>query len=330
MALDALTQPWTSVERETRNGPVLQFAEPVTTAYRKPEERVIFWPQRDANPFFHLFESIWMMAGRNDVEPVAAYVANMRNYSDDGLSFHGAYGRRWRGYFGFDQLAVIIKALRKDPTCRRQVLSMWDAHTDLGREGKDLPCNLQALFSIGWGGALDMLVTNRSNDLVWGAYGANAVHFSFLHEFMARAIGVPVGRYRQVSNNLHVYKATLAQVEGIAATVSNIPDPYAAGEVSPFPIMGGNDYPAWLGEAEMFVEDPNAMGFTDPFFRKVAVPMHQAYFIFKNKENPHRFDEALERLQDVKATDWKMAGKEWLARRLANFTKANDNGVAYD
>ena len=336
MALDALNGANATVERETRNGPVIQFVEPVTTVYGQPHERVIFWPQRDANPFFHLFEAIWMMAGRNDVEPVAAYVANMRNYSDDGVTFHGAYGYRWRYSFGFDQLATIILALRKDPTCRRQVLSMWDASIDLARRmadgsgGKDLPCNLQALFSIGWGGALDMLVTNRSNDLVWGAYGANAVHFSFLHEFMASAIGVPLGRYRQMSNNLHVYKATLAQVEGIAEQAWNIPDPYAEAVVRPYPIMAHGDWANWLSEAQAFVENPGVMGLTEPFFRRVAVPMHEAYFIYKNHANPHRFDEALERLQDVKATDWRMAAKEWIGRRLGKFLKANDNGVAYD
>ncbi len=57
----------TGVPRDSRNGAVLQAPCPVTTVYRRPDERVLFWPERDANPFFHFMESLWMLAGRNDV-----------------------------------------------------------------------------------------------------------------------------------------------------------------------------------------------------------------------------------------------------------------------
>src|SRR3972149_7679584 len=53
--------------RDSRNGPVVQFHSPVGTSYSDPEERVLTWAWRDANPFFHLLESVWMLAGRADV-----------------------------------------------------------------------------------------------------------------------------------------------------------------------------------------------------------------------------------------------------------------------
>ena len=53
--------------RESRNGPVIVFPDPVTTVYAKPCERVMFWSERDANPAFHLYEALWMLAGRDDV-----------------------------------------------------------------------------------------------------------------------------------------------------------------------------------------------------------------------------------------------------------------------
>ena len=49
------------VEAESRNGKVLLAPEPVTTVYERPKERVLFWPQRDANPFFHFYEGLWML-----------------------------------------------------------------------------------------------------------------------------------------------------------------------------------------------------------------------------------------------------------------------------
>lgn len=332
------------LERKSRNGPVIVFPEPVTTVYEKPAERVIFWPQRDANPFFHLIESLWMLAGFNDVETVARYVENMRNFSDDGVSFHGAYGHRWINHFGFNQLDPIVEALKADKDCRRQVLSMWDTNVDLGRKGKDLPCNLQAVFQITPCGQLDMMVTNRSNDAVWGCYGANAVHFSYLHEFLARSVGVPQGVYRQVSANLHVYKENLKpELWALSDEAKDLHaprdvrfwnDPYAAKLVAPYPLINGS-VEDWKEDLVMFFSNPDAMGFRDAFFRKVAIPMEKAHRAFRKRSDPARFTKALAELENVKALDWRVAAIQWIERRQSAFEankakKAQDDGVSYD
>ena len=56
------------VEVETRNGKAIEFREPCAIVYNNPRERVLFYPERDANPIFHFMESMWMLAGRNDLE----------------------------------------------------------------------------------------------------------------------------------------------------------------------------------------------------------------------------------------------------------------------
>lgn len=323
------------VQQGSRNGPVYRFREPVTTVYLRPTERVLFWPTRDANPFFHLIESLWMLAGRNDVELVAQFVARMRSFSDDGTTLHGAYGYRWREHFGFDQLQLIIDALRKDPTDRRQVLSMWDARADLGRSGKDLPCNTQCLFQINPDGALDMTVVNRSNDIIMGAYGANAVHFSYLQEYMALSIGVPVGVYRQVSANFHAYVADFEKVHDLAHVVDEVLppemrwsgyDPYGDGVVEPYPLIQ-TDLAQWNEDLRMFLQTPKIIGLRDPFFRKVAVPMWAAHGCYKALQGQARFDAARELLQSVAATDWRMAALEWIDRREEKWKRANDDGA---
>lgn len=217
------------IERGSRNGPVLQSPVPVATVYSDPYEHVLFWPQRDANPFLHLYEALWMLAGRNDVAPLKRYAKQYEKYTDDGAVLHGAYGHRWRYHFErpvvrhrgayvydvmtpFDQLAIIANELQKNPESRRCVLGMWDPSTDLGRDGKDLPCNDTATFQIDPYGRLNLVVFCRSNDIVWGAYGANVVHFSILLEYMANWIGVPVGTYTQISVNWHGYIETLKNV----------------------------------------------------------------------------------------------------------------------
>lgn len=133
---------------DSRNGSVLMIDEPLTVTYERPLERVLFNPVRDANPFFHLYESLWMLAGRDDVDAVAYYAKQMREFSDNGTTLNGAYGRRWRatqgvpqltrnGYFrpGVDQLNVLVAHLKSQPNSRRAVLRMWNVEEDLLKIG---------------------------------------------------------------------------------------------------------------------------------------------------------------------------------------------------
>jgi thymidylate synthase len=194
-------------KEDSRNGPVLRFTTPVTSVWEPGFNCVSVDPGRDANPFLHYIESFWMLAGKNDVETVAKLAANMANYSDDGETLHGAYGHRWREWFGIDQINQIITELIANPTSRRCVLQMWDGSVDLGFAilgKKDVPCNT-AIYFDPLGDELNMTVSNRSNDLVWGAYGANVVHMSMLHSYVAHMVGKKVGTYYQMSNNLHLY-----------------------------------------------------------------------------------------------------------------------------
>lgn len=152
----------------SRVGEILRIREPVTITYENPTQRVLFNSARDCNPFFHLYESLWMLAGREDLAPLQYYVSTFGNFSDDGRTLHGAYGYRWRHQFGYDQLEEIVKEIRSNPWTRRCVLQMWDAKDTKVEDptsdyrskpdkysdpwmavngGKDVPCNLCALFS---------------------------------------------------------------------------------------------------------------------------------------------------------------------------------------
>lgn len=317
------------VERASRNGPVRMFPGPVSTMYEAPNERVIFWPERDANPFFHFMECLWMLAGRNDVAMLTKYAANMVDFSDDGVSFNGAYGYRWRKFFGRDQLPLIINALRANPDDRRQVLQMWD-QTDLGRVSRDVPCNTEINFGISHDGRLDMQVHNRSNDMIWGAYGANAVHFSFLQEFMAMCIGVPVGRYWQTSFNFHAYTEAdafkksecLADRATDALTKREPFNPYALlpeeGGVEPYRVISV-PYETWMQDLGVFLHTGPIIGFRDRFFRVVATPIYLAHEHFKHNSGEDKYLGALEILKQCKAHDWRLACTQWVERRYAKF-----------
>jgi hypothetical protein len=326
------------IVEDSRNGPVVRAPEPVCTVYERPRERVLFHAGRDANPFFHFYESLWMLAGREDVAPLARYVGRMREYSDDGLTLAAAYGARWRhapgGAYGtMDQLGLITDHLRADPTCRRQVLQIWSSADDLVRQNhkKDVACNLVVTFQRKpRTDKLDAVILCRSNDMIWGAYGANAVHFSVLHEYVATFSGMQVGTMTQISVNLHAYTIVFDE---LGDTLDDNRYASPAG-VEPFPIAHTSatraelptDRQWWDRQVSMFVTRDGRLPlvheaeFVDPFFRNVAAPIVLAHDIYKGdvfgeSNKKARIGDALSALSDCAADDWRIACSEWLKRR---------------
>lgn len=283
------------VEEATRNGPVLRLAEPLCVTYTRPWERVLFAAERDANPFFHFMEAMWMLAGRKDVAFLAQFNSRIADYSDDGVTLPASYGWRWRNYFDYDQLEALVNLLKKEPTTRRALLCMWDPCVDLeiAIKSKDVPCNTTAMFQLN-AGKLDMMVTNRSNDVVWGLCGANAVHMSYLLEYVAAAVGVPMGVYHQVTFNAHVYlneqgKKLLAQPpldDRYEQGVQNVALP-KEGLLSPR-------------------RTPS-----QPWLTELYDPIYGTWVAHKQADNKAT-TYALSRMVDC---DWKIACTEWLQRR---------------
>lgn len=292
----------------SRNGPVARFPEPVILTYQQPQERVLFDAYRNANPFFHMMEGIWMLAGRNDLEFVAQFASNLRNYSDDGKVIHGAYGHRWREHFGHDQITEVVDQLLADPHTRRCVIANFDPLTDgypyINGGGKDVPCNTHIYFAVR-DMKLDMTVMARSNDMVWGALGANAVHMSMLHEVVAHGARYQMGVMHQFSNDYHIYLDKY-KPEDLLRHMDRI-QPYRT--ISPTPLVSW-DYLRFLTECEMFCAH-NWDDMTEPFLAHTAVPAYQAWQLYKYGE----IGAAKEMALSIVGQDWKHACHEWLLRR---------------
>lgn len=289
------------------------------------------------------FAGVWfqdgrLLAGRNDLAPLLRYVSGFGRFSDDGDTLNGAYGYRWRKALDEDQLLVIAERLAANRDDRRCVLQMWQGEYDLGGELKDIPCNLMATFQRDADGALDLTVFCRSNDIIWGAYGANAVHFGFLLEYMAVLIGCPVGTYRQVSVNWHAYLDTLATVAelpaqaftGLYAVPEPIADPYASGVARALPLLADgftnetlterqNDLDTLIREVLMNADTgfslPRLRNDDEPFF-DMAYAVLKAHHWWRTLAAPERFDRSLTILATADQTvDWVQASTQWVTRR---------------
>ena len=306
------------VREKSRNGQVIVSPEPVATVYEEPCERVLFSEIRDANPYFHLMEALWMLAGRNDVSWPSQFNSNFKNYAEPNGEVHGAYGYRWRSRHD-DQLAALVKLLRKSPDTRRAVLSMWAPEADLlpedANDKRDLPCNTHAYFSIRRG-ALSMFVCCRSNDALWGAYGANAVHFSILLEYLALWGGWKVGTYTQMSYNLHAYTA----IDGYPPIVPveiGCDDRYSDADLKLVPLIR-HHVKAFDEDLGRFMSDPMGdTAYTEPFFNNVVAPMYASWHDRKTKKN-----DGMLAAHAIKAEDWRMACQEWILRRTDKKEKA--------
>ena len=195
---------------DTRIGPAYTFPYPVAVTLTNPRKRVLFCQSRKANPIFHLVEAMWMLGGGLDGRGLLPFVKRFSEFMEPDGAVHGAYGYRWRKYFGYDQINYVIQLLEANPLDRRAVIQMWDPSADIRPAFKDRPCNTELMFRYhSVRKELDMLVVNRSNDLVWGMLGANVVHMSVLHEYVAATLGMTLGRMTTVTNNLHAYKDVL-------------------------------------------------------------------------------------------------------------------------
>jgi len=404
---EANTHVCNIAKKSSRVGDVLVISEPVTITYSHPRERVLFNAARDANPFFHLYESLWMLAGRRDIAPLAYYSSGYAKQVQDGDSpyANGAYGYRWRhavttlgddmvgpDNFEYDQLQLLIQHLKADPNSRRAVLTMWNVEDDLLKIGlncsncgypksnsnhddccpdgqahdnikpsKDVCCNLNALFLMRYDpdegpactcGAdrtgpsaeahkpkcpagvprvqtprtyLDMTVTNRSNDLIWGTLGSDYVNLGFLQEYMVAHLGVEVGVYNQFSNNLHVYVDRFKPEEWLKEEdrqpfgfhTSN-PDDWGAQyrDWKTVPLV--KDPATFDKELPEFVEahkDKDASSrekdWQEPFLADVAAPMLRAFHAYKK-----RGATTMSWTQRIKADDWRIVAMQWIERRL--------------
>lgn len=328
----------------------LELLNPMCTVITSPLERVLFHPERDANPFFHLLESLWILAGRDDVEWLAHVLPRMKEFSDDGVVFHGAYGARMRrvqlhdgpGTFdAIDQLGCVVQQLKADPDTRRAVVALYQPDQDAGYSGKDMPCNVSLAFKLREG-RLRCTVFNRSNDMVWGAYGANIVQFSIIQEYVAAMVGCSVGALIQWSDSFHVYENEPSWQRCSKLQYGHKLDPY---DYAPANYSGWVDRHA-RGVAEKYDDPVSAMqlvtvseifdtelqhfmnysgnawrhgqyltpmGYENLFLDFNARLMFNACMAHQlgNVEDARSFAEA------ITATDWRLAAQLWLERRYS-------------
>lgn len=296
------------IETKPRGVRTLELEDPVCTTFTRPWQRVLFEPRRNANPFFHFFESMWILAGHEDVQFLEYLLPRMREYSDEGVVFHAAYGARlmW-------QVPNVIHELRCDPQSRRAVASIFDPHKDNGYTGRDMPCNLVLVFRLR-DGALNLTVFNRSNDLIWGAYGTNSVQFSFIQEYVAAHLGARLGSLRLITTCMHLYPDVApapALLQG--GLLYDCDYDYSVAQL----LYPGESIEAWDSDLRAFFATWHAHLpglFSTFWWATVAEPLWRSFLAYKQRD----FESAIHWARQCKSTDWATGAEQWLLRRAVN------------
>lgn len=351
------------IRMDTRNGPVLRSPEPVVTRYDRPWERVVFWPERDANPFFHYLETIWMLAGANRLDYLTLFNKNMASYSDDGHTTHAGYGHRLIMHWKFDQIATALHCLHTNPSDRRVLMQIWDPMVDMDEDKKDIPCNFAIDLKIVQG-KLQFIVHCRSNDMIWGAYGANAVHMSMIHQVIAELLGVEIGPYFQISDDFHGYRKTLDPLFFLADEVEDgmstrscfysgtdyqrsklLQDTDGTLPVRRWELLQNrcarfvNSVAKYQEEAgQILWESQQLTGhWTDPMLRDADLMVRgwcrYREWVRKRRDGDYSatyLEMAKNVVRSIEDPQWSLACLQWLERRDRNWQRAKDDGVFHE
>ncbi|MCE5320518.1 MAG: thymidylate synthase [Bacteroidales bacterium] len=233
------------VKRIIRGYNCWELPSPFMFKISNPTARLVTIAERKWNPILPYAESLWLAAGRNDLEIVGHYLKNMKNFSDDGFFIRGGYGPRLRNYNGIsndykiqnrnnidiseyknsevDQFKYIDLNFRNDINTRQAIINIGDPPKDCFdengclKETKDFPCTRLLHFQKQpIDNKLNLTVYMRSNDFMWGASAVNIFNFTFIQEYFAQILHLEIGEYYHIANNFHYYEKHRAQIQDIS------------------------------------------------------------------------------------------------------------------
>lgn len=168
---------------------------------------------------FMLAEAIWILSGSNKVEDIAPYNKNMVQFSDDGVTFFGAYGPRV-----VSQLLYVASKLMQDIMTRQAVMTIWKINPI---PSKDIPCTIGSQFLIREE-RLHVIHTMRSSD-VWLGWPYDVFSFTMVATWLCiwlRQQGMKdltLGSFVLNAGSQHIYEQHYYQ--GVVA-IHNVEDKF--------------------------------------------------------------------------------------------------------
>ena len=191
-----------------------------------PIARSPYLAARKANIVFNHAEALWYLSAHDDLAMIAHYAPRLRAFSADGHRLTGtAYGPRLfgPGPDGVSQFDRVIALLRADPDTKRAAMVIMQPGELADPANPDVGCTL-ALHFILRGGALHLAAHMRANDAVTGLL-CDVLSFTFIQEYAARLLDVPVGTYTHHAGSMHINTPDLPKASAIVYEARNTAPP---------------------------------------------------------------------------------------------------------
>jgi thymidylate synthase len=165
-------------------------------------------------------ELLWMIRGESYVQSLQAQGVHIWDaWADENGDLGPVYGAQWRTWTKcngdyVDQLADVIRAIHRDPTSRRLVVSAWNVG-ELDKMALP-PCHMMFQFYVRSGQYLDCQMYQRSADLCVGT-PFNAIGYATLTQMIAQETGLLPGKLTIVMGDAHVYEGQVELAEQMLA-----------------------------------------------------------------------------------------------------------------
>ncbi len=160
---------------------------------------------RKPNYRFMVAEWLWISGGFSDVASIARYNSVISQFSDDGQTLYGAYGKRWN-----NQRAFVLNTLNRDPETRQAIVNLWTPNPPLS---KDIPCTLTWQFLIR-DNKLNMTVNMRSSD-AWLGLPYDWFVFSQIGNEVAQEFEIPRGTLTLNLTSSHLYERDIEKAKEV-------------------------------------------------------------------------------------------------------------------
>lgn len=163
------------------------------------DDPTVYVSTRKLCPAFAVGEAWWIASGNDKLVDIALFSSKIERYSDDGISFFGAYGPRFAAQFDY-----IIESLLK-PHSRQATMTFWRPNPP---ETKDMPCTISATWMIR-NGQLHVFDNMRSSD-IWTGFPYDIYTFTILSRIICAVLAthglvVTPGNFYFFAASQHLY-----------------------------------------------------------------------------------------------------------------------------
>ncbi|MBL0690834.1 MAG: thymidylate synthase [SAR324 cluster bacterium] len=174
-----------------------------------------------------LAELLWFISGETNLEHLHKNNCHIWDeWADEKGDLGPIYGQQWRNWQGaqdkYDQLAILMENLVKNPNSRRHILNAWNLD-DLPDESLSpqenvenkkmalAPCHLLAQFYV-INNRLSCQMYARSQDFFLGT-PFNIASYAFLTHMIAHQLGLEVAELIWIGGDVHLYNNHISQVK---------------------------------------------------------------------------------------------------------------------